>query len=1204
MNSSFKRNLIIGFGFSLLLLVISSVASYMSIRNLLESSEQVEHTNSVIRGLDKVVTQLINAETGQRGYLLTGEENFLQPYQGAIEEAKEAITEVKGLTSDNLSQQQSLNQLQIIVTSRLSMLQKLIGKKQRGQQVTPEELQQGKQYMDQARLVIAEMVDRENKLLAERTTQMNKFAGYTPMLIVIAAVLSIILTVVSFMRVSSDFERTTKLQLALQDKDQQISRRINLIQEVAGKISAGDYSIRVQETDQGDNLGSLAISLNQMAHSLETSFRELADKEWLQAGIATLNEKMLGEYELPVLTKNIIEYVASYTNSQVGAIYVTDADASLKFIRGFAFDETKSKITINVGEGFVGQAASGTTLHRINNVPEAQVLISYASGALKPKDIVAIPLIHERKVMGVMELASINDYTVNEMAFFETISHIVGTVLNSVENRKRLQELLEETQSQSEELQAQHNELENINSELEAQTEKLQASEEELKVQQEELLEANEELEERARLLEEKNQLVFERNIEIQRKAEELEQSTRYKSEFLANMSHELRTPLNSILLLSRLLSENSDNSLNSEQIEYARVIQGSGQGLLALIDEILDLSKIEAGKMDLLYSDVPVADVLADMSALFSPIAREKGIEFRTSMGENVQRIIETDRLRVEQVIKNLIANALKFTSKGHVELQVTMPDSDNRSISFTVRDTGIGIAPEKQQVIFEAFRQADGSTRRKYGGTGLGLSISRELARLLGGEIKLESESGKGSSFTITIPVSRAAAEISQAADPLLMPEENQVMPVLKPAVSDKEIRQRYLSDVIPEAVPDDRADIRPNDRVILIIEDDTNFAKSLLKFTHRKGYKGVVCVRGDEAVALAVQYGPVGILLDIQLPMKDGWEVMEELKNNLETRHIPVHMMSSYDGKYKSLSKGAVDFINKPVAFEQMDNIFERIEFMLNSNPRKVLIVEENLKHAKALSFYLENYSVNTEIRNTVHSSVEALQKQEVNCVILDMGIPNQRSYDTLEEVKKTPGLENIPIIIFTGRNLSKAEEVKIKQYADSIVIKTAHSYQRILDEVSLFLHLVEEKSVTKAPSNNLGILQEVLKDKTVLIADDDIRNIYSLTKALEAYKMKVVSATDGKEALQALQDHPETDIVLMDMMMPEMDGYESTRRIKSNPRFRKLPVIAVTAKAMIGDREKCIEAGASDYISKPVDIDQLLSLLRVWLYDAGK
>ncbi|WP_127125361.1 response regulator [Pseudoflavitalea rhizosphaerae] len=1204
MNSSFKRNLVIGFGFSLLLLVISSVASYMSIRNLLKSAEQVEHTNQVIRGLDKVITQLINAETGQRGYLLTGEDNFLQPYQGAIDDAKAAIADVRKLTIDHHAQQLSLNQLQEIVVLRLGMLQKFIMKKQRGQQPTAEELQEGKQHMDQARAIIAGMVDRENQLLSERTAKMNRFAGYTPTLIVIAAFLSIILTVISFARVSSDFERTTQLQLALQEKDQQISRRINIIQEVAEKVSTGDYSVRVTETDQQDTLGSLAISLNHMAHALETSFNSLADKEWLQAGIASLNEQMLGEYELPVLTRNIIEFVAEYTGSQVGAFYIIDADATLKFTRGFAFDESQGRSAFNIGEGLVGQAASGSKMMRISNVQADQMLVSYASGQILPKNIVAIPLLHERKVMGVMELASIREYNTSEMAFFENISHIIGTVLNSVENRKRLQELLEETQSQAEELQAQHNELENINSELEAQTEKLQASEEELKVQQEELLEANEELEERARLLEEKNQLVFERNIEIQRKAEELEQSTRYKSEFLANMSHELRTPLNSILLLSRLMAENNENNLNSEQIEYARVIQGSGQGLLALIDEILDLSKIEAGKMELLYSDVPVKDVLEDMSALFTPIAKEKGIEFRTTIDEFAQRIIETDRLRVEQIIRNLIANALKFTSQGYVELQVSMTDRNSHHITFSVRDTGIGIAPEKQQLVFEAFRQADGSTRRKYGGTGLGLSISRELARLLGGEIQLQSEPGKGSVFTINIPVSKAAAAIHSTTGEELPAGAVPEIPTLKPLTSEKEIRQRFISEVIPDPIPDDRNEILPEDRVILIVEDDTNFAESLLKFTRRKGYKGVVAVRGDEALDLAVKFKPAGILLDIQLPVKDGWEVMEELKNNIDSRHIPVHMMSAYDGKYKSLSKGAVDFINKPVAYEQMQNIFERIEFMLNNNPRKVLIVEENLKHAKALAFYLENYSVNTEIRNTVNSSVEALQKQEVNCVILDMGVPNQRSYDTLEKVKKQQGLENIPIIIFTGRNLSKAEEVKIKQYADSIVIKTAHSYQRILDEVSLFLHLVEEKNTPTKPSNNLGILQEVLKNKTVLVADDDIRNIYSLTRALETYQMKVVSATDGREALQQLQDHPETDIVLMDMMMPEMDGYESTRRIKSNPKFKKLPVIAVTAKAMIGDREKCIEAGASDYISKPVDIDQLLSLLRVWLYDSAK
>ncbi|WEK34598.1 MAG: response regulator [Candidatus Pseudobacter hemicellulosilyticus] len=1204
MTSTFKRNLLISFGLSLLLLVITAVASFMSIRNLLTSSDLVKHTNAVIKELDRLMSSLKDAETGQRGYLLTGDDKFLAPYNGALDSAKGYLKNVKALTVDNPEQQSSVNQLQELVVLRLSLLERSINLRRNGQLFHIDDLQEGRRHMNEARRLVDLMGNREEVLLAERTAQMNRFAAYTPILIVIATILSLFITVVSFLRVNADFERTTKLQHSLEEKDQQITRRIQLIHSVGNKISAGDYTVRVED-NQEDNLGSLAVSLNKMASSLEYSFNSLADKEWLQTGIATLNEKMLGEYELPVLTRNIIEFLSTYTNSHVGAFYLAEDNNSLRFMRGYAFPESKAREQIAFGEGLTGQAAANGALMQLKDIPDNQVLISFATGSIKPHSIVAVPIFHERKVIGVVELASITVYSARELAFLETSSHNIGTVINSVENRRRLQELLEETQSQSEELQSQHNELENINSELEAQTEKLQASEEELKVQQEELLEANEELEERARLLEEKNQLVFERNLEIQKKAEELEQSTRYKSEFLANMSHELRTPLNSILLLSRLLGENNERNLTDEQVEYSRVIQGSGQGLLGLIDEILDLSKIEAGKMDLLYADVPVQEILQDMQAIFQPIAKEKNIEFRTTVDEGVQGIFETDRQRLEQIIKNLIANALKFTSKGYVELLVSMPEAEGATLAFSVRDTGIGIAPEKQQVIFEAFRQADGSTRRKYGGTGLGLSISRELARLLGGEIVLQSEPGKGSTFTVLVPVSRAvAASITDVEVLSALPDQPVSTVTVKLPTGGQELRQRYISDVIPENVPDDREAVLPNDRVILIVEDDTNFAKSLLKFTRRKGYKGIVCVRGDEAAPLALQFRPIGVLLDIQLPVKDGWEVMEELKNNPDTKHIPVHMMSSYDGKYKSLSKGAVDFINKPVAYDEMENIFERIEFMLNNNPRKVLIVEENMKHAKALAYYLENFAVNTEIKNTVTGSVEALQKKEVNCVILDMGIPNQRSYDTLDEVKKSPGLENIPIIIFTGRNLSKAEELKIKQYADSIVIKTAHSYQRILDEVSLFLHLVEEKEAPAKPSNQLGVLQEVLKNKTVLIADDDIRNIYSLTKALETYGMKVVSATDGKEALVQLQEHPEVDIVLMDMMMPEMDGYESTKRIKANPSFRRLPIIAVTAKAMTGDREKCIEAGASDYISKPVDIDQLLSLLRVWLYDSGK
>jgi len=761
-----------------------------------------------------------------------------------------------------------------------------------------------------------------------------------------------------------------------------------------------------------------------------------------------------------------------------------------------------------------------------------------------------------------------------------------------------MQELLEETQSQSEELQAQHSELENMNSELEVQAEKLQASEEELKVQQEELKQANQELEERSRLLEERNQVITERNFEIQAKAKELELSTKYKSEFLANMSHELRTPLNSILLLSRLMGENNEKNLSSDQVEYARVIQSSGQGLLSLIDEILDLSKIESGKMELEYLPVSIREIAKEMQALFNPVAVDKGIEFRVNIDSKVPDKIETDKLRVEQVVRNLLSNAIKFTSQGYVALDVRPSQQYRDHLDIIVKDTGIGIPEEKQKLVFEAFQQADGSTRRKYGGTGLGLSISRELVKLLGGEIELKSVVGEGSEFTLHLPIQKRG-DRKRLFTREIEEEVSEIVPA-------KKVSGKYISTEIPENIPDDRSKIKPGDQVMLIIEDDINFAKSLLEFTRKRGYKGVVAVRGDEGLELAHQLLPIGILLDIQLPVMSGWEVMDELKSSPETRHIPVHIMSSYEVKSESLVKGAVDFINKPMAFDQMQNIFEKIEYVLTHHPKKVLIVEENTKHAKALAYFLETYDISLEVRTGVTDAVNSLKQENIDCVILDMGIPDQKSYDTLEEVKKIPGLENLPIIIFTGKSLSKTEEVRIKKYADSIVIKTAHSYKRILDEVSLFLHLMEskdKKDESKTKYNKLGALNEVLKNKTVLIADDDMRNIFSLTKALESYKMNVITAVDGKDALKQLRENPKVDIVLMDMMMPEMDGYESTREIRKDRKLKDIPVIAVTAKAMMGDRAKCISAGASDYITKPVDIDQLLSLLRVWLYESG-
>ncbi|RYY31291.1 MAG: response regulator [Chitinophagaceae bacterium] len=1200
MKSTFKGNLIISFGLSLLLLVISSVASYMSIRNLLASAGEVEHTNQTISDLRSVISTLKDAETGQRGYLLTNDPQFLTPYNGSYDKLLELQSKIKAEATNEIARNDA-DTLRRLFLSRMSSLQALIDMRRQGFTISAADFETGKRHMDHIRAHIRHMENREQQSLAEKNKELTAFSSYTPILIVFAAGLSLLITIFSFVRVNNDFDKKARLQAELEAKDAEMNRRITLIRDIANKISSGDYTVRA--SDEGDDgLGNLSLSLNKMAASLQTSFTQLSEKEWLQAGIAGLNDQMLGEKDLTELGDAIVHAVASYSDSQVAALYVVTDARRMQLVSGFTLSGNKIRSMVNIGDGLAGQAARDGKMIVLNEIPEGNMMITVAAGEVRPQSIVAIPLTFEGKVKGVLELASVRPYPESQQIFFKAVAESTGIVINTAQSRARMQELLEETQSQAEELQAQHRELENMNGELEMQSEKLQASEEELKVQQEELLQANQELEERTRLLEERNELIVERNLEIQQKAEELAISTRYKSEFLANMSHELRTPLNSILLLSRLMSENTSNNLTPEQIEFANVIQSSGNGLLTLIDEILDLSKIESGKMELEYSEVPLNTIVYDLKGMFMPLAMEKKLEFDITIAPGLPETIETDKMRLEQILKNFISNALKFTPKGSVRLDISQAESKPGYLEFKVKDTGIGIPKDKQQLVFEAFQQADGSTRRKYGGTGLGLSISRELSRLLNGEISLTSVVDEGSEFNLVVPVKRLA-DVKPAAAPMPGTSTVKHEPFQEAGSGPDQV---YITTTIPAEVPDDRDNIKEGDKVILIIEDDTSFAKSLLDFTRQKKYKGIVAVRGDLGVEFAGKYKPVGILLDVQLPVKDGWEVMKAIKGDPATRHIPVHMMSSYEVKNKSLSSGAIDFINKPVAYEQIQDVFKRIEHVLNNEAKKVLIIEENNMHAKALAYYLESFNVTSEIHNTVPDGIKSLTTQEVNCVILDMGIPDQKSYETLEEVKKSPGLENIPIIIFTGKSLSKAEEVRIKKYADSIVIKTAHSYQRILDEVSLFLHLMEEHSkpdVSVSRYKKLGALNEVLKGKTVLIADDDVRNIFSLTKALENFGMNVLSAVDGREALKQLKETPAVDIVLMDMMMPELDGYETIRRIRENRKYQNLAIIAVTAKAMTGDREKCINAGASDYITKPVDIDQLLSLLRVWLYDRG-
>lgn len=1191
MNGSFKRNLIVGFGVSLLLLLISAIASFVSIRALLHGARMVNHTNEVIIKLEQLGSYIKDAETGQRGFLITRDPTFLTPYIGTERKIDATLDSIQQLTSDNPSQQKDIVLLRQAVQQRLNSLQRRIDDLNNSGTIDVSTLGNGQKQMNRVRQISQDMRDRETQLLEQRTNTANRFASSTPVLIVVASILALAVAIAFFIRVMADFNKRVQLQRELEQKDLEITQRLTLISGIAEQVSAGNYTVRVGDEGK-DVLGSLSGSLNTMAGSLESSFNRLSQNEWLQTGVAQLNDAMIGDKSMEALCTAILNQATTYSGSQRGAFYLFGSDKRLYLVSGYALQPGEAGRVLEPNEGLAGQSAAVGKVLYLDGPQHDQYPVSFSGGSFQPQSVVAIPILFEGELKGVVELASLQGYDADtHHRFFEAVAANTGIAINAARNRERVQELLAETQAQAEELQAQHGELENINTELEAQAEKLQASEEELRVQQEELQQANAELEERSRLLEERNNLILERNLEIQAKAEELEQSTRYKSEFLANMSHELRTPLNSILLLSRLLSENHEGNLTTDQVEYARVIQGSGNGLLTLIDEILDLSKIESGKMELEYQPVGIADIVRDLRDLFEPMAKEKGIGFGIQTEAGVSGHLETDKLRVEQILRNLLSNALKFTAKGSVQLTISAAGGQ---VLFAVKDTGIGIPAAKQETIFEAFQQADGSTQRKYGGTGLGLSISRELARLLGGEIHLQSEEGQGSTFTLSVPASKPDSHPGVTQHPT-------AITATRPPTIAAPTPQPLPEVNIPAPVPDDRGVIQAGDRVLLIIEDDTGFARSLLDYTRRKGYKGLVAVRGDEGIELAEQFKPAGILLDVQLPVKSGWEVMDALKTNAATRHIPVHMMSSLQVKHKSLTAGAINFIDKPVAFEQLSGVFHKIEEALSRHPRKVLIVEENTKHAQALALFLEHYDVQSQIRTTVEEGISALSTNEANCVILDMGVPGQHAYKTLEEVKRTPGLEHIPIIIFTGRNLSHQEEGRIKQYADSIVIKTAHSYQRILDEVSLFLHLVEEQDKKPNTAHRRTTMpQEVLQGKKVLIADDDVRNIFSLTKLLEQNGIEVLSAMDGRDALQQLQATPAIDLVLLDMMMPEMDGYETAREIRRNPRWRNLPIIAVTAKAMTGDREKCIEAGASDYITKPVDADQLVSLLRVWLY----
>jgi CheY-like chemotaxis protein/signal transduction histidine kinase/HAMP domain-containing protein len=1014
-----------------------------------------------------------------------------------------------------------------------------------------------------------------------------------------------------------------------------LTDQVRAIKDVAIAVTEGDLTRSIMVDAKGE-LDELKRNINQMIANLRETTEKNQEQDWLKTNLAKFGRIMQGQKDLDAVARLIMSELTPLVGGHHGAFFIMDGEESdplLQLLASYAYKARKSVSNrFHLGEGLVGQSALERKPILLTGVPDDYIQITSGLGEAPPRNIVVLPILFEGEVKAVVELASFAPFSPIHQIFLDQLAESIGVVLNMIQANMRTEELLQqsqklthELQSQSEELQKQQEELRRTNAELEAQANSLKASEEALKEQQEELQQVNEELEEKASLLAEQNRKVEQKNEEVEaarlaleEKAEQLALSSRYKSEFLANMSHELRTPLNSLLILARLLAENQDGNLTDKQIEYAQTILGAGSDLLTLINDVLDLSKIEAGKMDVNRTDVPLRNVQDFVRRSFGPLAEEKGLEFEVQIAPELPEVIQTDGLRLQQVLKNLLSNAFKFTNEGRVSLHIREAERSRRFgveplndaervIAFTVSDTGIGIPRDKQRLIFEAFQQADGTTSRRFGGTGLGLSISREIAHLLGGEIRVESREGEGSTFTLFLPDRYEGPALAEPGEP----REGDDRGGLRDDEADwggeylpdrRSQTQIALEDIQP-VIPDDRADIEEGDRSVLIIENDLNFARILLDMARDKGFKGVVAGDGETGLVLAEEYRPDAVTLDIDLPGIDGWSVLDRLKHRSATRHIPVHIVSGIEKRQRGLRQGAVSYLEKPVSKEALDDAFERISRFIEEPVRKLLVVEDDEAQRRSIVELVgEDEDVSITAVGSAEEALSRLEEERFDCMVLDLGLEDMSGFTFLERIKNEPAAQDLPIIIYTGKELSPEEETRLRRYAQTIIVKDVRSPERLLDETALFLHRVE----AKLPEQKRKVLERLhhaeatFEGRKVLIVDDDVRNIFSLTSMLEGYGMSVVFAENGREALDVLRDNSDVDLVLMDVMMPEMDGYETTRAIREMPEFKGLPIIAVTAKAMKGDREKTIEAGASDYITKPVDTEQLLSLMRVWLY----
>ncbi|HTC43851.1 MAG TPA: response regulator [Steroidobacteraceae bacterium] len=1121
-----------GFIAAILAVLLMAGVSYQAQNRSTVAATAVTQGVELIVQIQNVLSSIKDTETGQRGYLLTGDEAYLEPFTSGRAALDGELERLRSLTAGNPDQQQRLDRLRGLVGTKLDELLSTITLKRAGkseQALAVVNTDRGKLLMDQIRTVVGEMQDAGRAQLAQR---------------------------------QQEWQRTAAL-----------STRITWV-----------------------GSGILLVLIAAAATLVSRDYRARQLQTWLRLGQMGLGERIQGDQTLERLGDTVVSFLAQYLGAQVAALYIADGPDRFRRFAGYALSPHLPSESIRPGDSLIGQAVKDNRLVHLTEVPKDYLLpIGSALGHGVPREILIAPASIDHTVYAAVELGFLGRTDQSHQQLLGLLSETIAIAVRTSKDRTRLEELLQETQRQAEELQSQQEELRVNNEELDEQSRALRESQAQMEAQQSELEQTNSQLEEQTQLLEDQRDALSKQQTLLTERAGDLERANLYKSQFLANMSHELRTPLNSTLILAKLLADNRDGNLTEQQVKFANTISTAGNDLLALINDVLDLAKIESGRIDLKPETVQIAAIVDAQNKIFQPMAEKRGVRFRAAVLPGTVDTIETDSQRLGQILKNLCSNAIKFTEAGQVELEVSSTQS---AISFAVRDTGVGIPESQQHTIFEAFQQADGSIHRKYGGTGLGLSISRDLSHRLGGAISLQSVPGKGSTFTLTLP-HRLPVEsevASSAQQPAAAPDPERSAAAAEP----------LLRRAVSLQIEDDRARLSPSSRLILVIEDDVAFAEILRDLAREMNFQCIVAHSADEGLRAAAQFQPSAIVLDINLPDHSGLGVLEQLKHNSATRHIPVHVASVADHMRGALELGAVGYAIKPVTREELIEALRRLETKLSQDVRRMLVVEDDERQRESIRELLAMADLQITAVGSAGKALDALRSITFDCMVMDLSLPDFSGFELLERMTEQEGVSVPPVIIYTGRALSADEEQKLRRFSKSIILKDARSPERLLDEVTLFLHQVE----ATLPADRQRMLKiardqaSAFEGKRILVVEDDVRNIFALTSLLEPNGAVVQIARNGREALDVLEKAARSntdriDLVLMDVMMPEMDGLTAMREIRKRPEWKKLPIIALTAKAMQDDLEACMAAGANDYIAKPLDVEKLLSLIRVWM-----